>query len=68
MGVLPDAFQCCFQCCFESDGNIPSVPVFPLSPFFLRFSYPYLERQDVLQALRYAARLASGQEVELASA
>ena len=30
--------------------------------------YPYLEREDVLQALRYAARLASGQEVELASA
>ncbi|HEY5329029.1 MAG TPA: DUF433 domain-containing protein [Acidobacteriaceae bacterium] len=31
-------------------------------------AYPYLEREDVLQALRYAAWLASGQEVELASA
>jgi len=30
-------------------------------------AYPYLEREDVLQALRYAARLASGHEVELAS-
>jgi uncharacterized protein (DUF433 family) len=31
-------------------------------------AYPYLEREDVLQALRYAAWLASGQEVVLASA
>jgi uncharacterized protein (DUF433 family) len=31
-------------------------------------AYPYPEREDVLQALRYAAWLASGQEVELASA
>jgi len=31
-------------------------------------AYPYLEREDVLQALRYAAWLASGHEVELASA
>ncbi len=27
--------------------------------------YPYLEREDVLQALRYAAWLAEGREVEL---
>jgi uncharacterized protein (DUF433 family) len=31
-------------------------------------AYPYLEREDVMQALRYAAWLASGREVELASA
>ncbi len=31
-------------------------------------AYPYLEREDVLQALRYASWLASGQEVELAEA
>lgn len=28
--------------------------------------YPYLEREDVLQALRYAAWLAEGQEMALA--
>lgn len=28
--------------------------------------YPYLEREDVLQALRYAAWLAEGQELALA--
>jgi uncharacterized protein (DUF433 family) len=28
-------------------------------------SYPYLEREDVLQALRYAARLAEEREVVL---
>jgi uncharacterized protein (DUF433 family) len=31
-------------------------------------AYPYLEREDILQALRYAAWLASGREVELAEA
>ena len=31
-------------------------------------AYPYLEREDVMQALRYAAWMASGREVELASA
>ena len=31
-------------------------------------AYPYLEREDVMQALRYAAKLASGREVELAEA
>lgn len=31
-------------------------------------AYPYLEREDVLQALRYAAWLSSAHEVELASA
>jgi len=31
-------------------------------------AYPYLEREDVMQALRYAAWLASGHEVELAEA
>jgi len=30
--------------------------------------YPYLEREDVLQALRYAAWLAEGQEFELTAA
>jgi uncharacterized protein (DUF433 family) len=30
--------------------------------------YPYLEREDILQALRYAAWLAEGREVVLASA
>jgi uncharacterized protein (DUF433 family) len=31
-------------------------------------AYPYLEREDVLQALRYAALLAQEREVELAEA
>lgn len=31
-------------------------------------SYPYLEREDILQALRYAARLADEREVVLAGA
>ena len=31
-------------------------------------AYPYLEREDILQALRYAAYLASGREVELVEA
>ena len=31
-------------------------------------AFPYLEREDVMQALRYAAKLASGREVELAEA
>ncbi len=31
-------------------------------------AYPYLEREDVRQALLYAAWLASGQEVELHAA
>jgi uncharacterized protein (DUF433 family) len=30
--------------------------------------YPYLEREDILQALRYAARLAEGREIELTTA
>lgn len=30
--------------------------------------FPYLEREDILQALRYAAQLADEREVELASA
>ena len=30
--------------------------------------YPYLEREDIMQALQYAAWLASGQEYELRSA
>jgi uncharacterized protein (DUF433 family) len=30
--------------------------------------YPYLEREDILQAVSYAGRLASGREVELAEA
>jgi uncharacterized protein (DUF433 family) len=30
--------------------------------------YPYLEREDILQALRYAAALAQWREVELAPA
>jgi uncharacterized protein (DUF433 family) len=30
--------------------------------------YPYLEREDVMQALRYAGWLASEREVELADA
>ncbi|MDM0118100.1 DUF433 domain-containing protein [Variovorax sp. J22R133] len=29
--------------------------------------YPYLEREDIVQALQYAARLAEGHEVELAA-
>jgi uncharacterized protein (DUF433 family) len=31
-------------------------------------AYPYLEREDILEALRYAAALASEREVELADA
>jgi uncharacterized protein (DUF433 family) len=31
-------------------------------------AYPYLEREDIVQALRYAAWLAEGREVILASA
>ena len=31
-------------------------------------NYPYLERQDILEALRYAAALASEREVSLAKA
>jgi uncharacterized protein (DUF433 family) len=31
-------------------------------------SHPYLEREDILQALRYAARLADEREVVLAGA
>jgi uncharacterized protein (DUF433 family) len=34
----------------------------------LLVDYPYLEREDVLQALGYAAWLAEGREVELVSA
>lgn len=30
--------------------------------------YPYLEREDILQALRYAAWLAEEREIELATA
>lgn len=30
--------------------------------------YPYLEREDILEALRYAAWLAQGREINLASA
>jgi uncharacterized protein (DUF433 family) len=30
--------------------------------------YPYLEREDILQAISYAGWLASGHEVELAAA
>ena len=30
--------------------------------------YPYLEREDILQALRYAAWLAEERQIELASA
>ena len=30
--------------------------------------YPYIEREDILQALRYAALLAQGREVELDAA
>jgi uncharacterized protein (DUF433 family) len=30
--------------------------------------YPYLEREDILQALRYAAWLAEGREFELITA
>jgi uncharacterized protein (DUF433 family) len=30
--------------------------------------YPYLEREDMLQALRYAARLAEGRAFELTTA
>jgi uncharacterized protein (DUF433 family) len=30
--------------------------------------FPYLEREDVLEAIRYGAYLASGREVELKSA
>ena len=31
-------------------------------------AYPYLEREDVLEAMRYAARLAQEREIELAPA
>ena len=31
-------------------------------------AFPYLEREDVMQALRYAAWMACGYEVELAEA
>jgi uncharacterized protein (DUF433 family) len=31
-------------------------------------SYPYLEREDILQAVRYGARLAQEREVELSAA
>jgi uncharacterized protein (DUF433 family) len=31
-------------------------------------NYPYLEREDILQALRYAAWLAEGREFELTTA
>jgi uncharacterized protein (DUF433 family) len=34
----------------------------------LLVAYPYLEREDVLQALRYAAWVSGGREVELAEA
>jgi len=34
----------------------------------LLHDYPYLEREDVMQAVRYAGWLASGHEVELAEA
>ena len=30
--------------------------------------YPYIEREDIYQALRYAASLVQGQEVELTAA
>ena len=30
--------------------------------------YPYLEREDILEALRYAAWLAQGREINLAAA
>ena len=30
--------------------------------------YPYLEKEDVLEAIRYAAWLAQGREIELAPA
>jgi uncharacterized protein (DUF433 family) len=30
--------------------------------------YPYLEREDILQAIRYAGMLAEAREVELAEA
>lgn len=31
-------------------------------------SYPYLEREDIMEALRYSAALASEREVDLAEA
>jgi len=31
-------------------------------------TYPYLEREDILEALRYAAYLASEREIDLAEA
>ena len=31
-------------------------------------SYPYLEREDIMEALRYAAGLASEREIDLAEA
>jgi uncharacterized protein (DUF433 family) len=30
--------------------------------------FPYLEREDITQALRYAAYMASGQEIDLSPA
>ena len=38
------------------------------TPDELLKSYPYLEREDIVQALRYASWLASGREVMLQSA
>jgi uncharacterized protein (DUF433 family) len=38
------------------------------TPDELLASYPYLEREDIVQALRYASWLASDREVELKSA
>jgi uncharacterized protein (DUF433 family) len=34
----------------------------------LLVDYPYLEREDILQALSYAAWLAEGREIELTTA
>lgn len=34
----------------------------------LQADYPYLEREDILQALRYAAWLAEEREIELVNA
>jgi uncharacterized protein (DUF433 family) len=34
----------------------------------LQIDYPYLEREDILQALRYAAWLAEEREIELVNA
>jgi uncharacterized protein (DUF433 family) len=38
------------------------------SPESILEDFPYLEREDIAQALRYAARLAEEREVLLASA